>query len=146
MLLGRIRKLEDDKQKLVDELNVERSKGEREQEKIEDLYCQIQNVYREKEVYMFQSKEVIKDLLVKVEDHRRRDAIRELTDEKGRLGFFSFTNSFGRNMEDWIDGVAVRSLKDQIVGLSRKVSSGRKSSWRSGARSASSGRRPPSPN
>lgn len=87
----------------------------RDREKIEDLMGKLRTTWDQKEQFRVKAKKKISTILLELEHLKRISILREITDQKARLGFFSFSSSFGRNMEDWIEGTEVRELTEQKV-------------------------------
>jgi hypothetical protein len=136
-----IKKAEAERNKLLQELSNMKIKTERDAEKIKSLYKEIQKIWNEKDSYKSRSNSIMSNLLLEIENLRRQSSIQEITNEKARLGFFSFANSFGRNMDDWIEGVDVRKIKDRMVGVTRTNWSTRRRNSKPCARSSRLGRR-----
>lgn len=117
--IEKVKQAEAERNDLLRELNDMKIKTNRDNEKIKSLYNQIKEIWSENDSYKKRSNSIISDLLLEVENLRRQSMIQEITSQKGRLGFFSFANSFGRNMDDWIEGTDIRKIKDKIVYLIR---------------------------
>lgn len=84
-------------------------------EKIDVLMSKLRNSWDEKETFYSKATETMSDLLITVEQMKRDKLIRDITDDKARLGFFSFSSSFGRNMDDWIEGIRIREMNIKKV-------------------------------
>lgn len=87
----------------------------RDREKIEDLMAKLRSAFDQNEQFRMKVKKKMSTLLLRLERFERIKTIREITDLKAKLGFYSSSTSFGRNTEDWIEGVEVRRLIEQKV-------------------------------
>ena len=114
-----MKNLVEENKKLVKKLEEVEASRERDKEKIASLVTQTRHMFMDQETFRIKSKKIMSTLLIELENMKRQTLLREITDEKSRLGFFSFSNSFGRNMEDWIEGVEIRKLLQQKVGIKR---------------------------
>jgi hypothetical protein len=83
------------------------------------LMNKLRSAWDEKEMIYSKSIKKMSSLLLEIENLKRMQTIQEISQEKARLGFFSFSNSFGRNMDDWIEGIEIRKMKEEKVILTR---------------------------
>ena len=110
-----IKALYEQKTELTESMNQMELKFNKSEDKYKELLCQYQSSVETSQQRHFKTKQVLSGILLEMENLKKQKLIKEIAEEKGKLGFFSFSKNFGRGPDDWIEGSEVRSLLEEKV-------------------------------
>lgn len=109
------KKLYEENLTLSSELEETKKALEAKTKKFDDFLAEFSEKIEEKNRLESKSKVNICQILIQLENLKRQNIVREIAQEKSRLGFFGMSQGFTTTVNDWIEGAEVRKWLDERV-------------------------------
>ena len=110
-----LNKLYSENLRLNKELEISKQTLIKKENKFEDFLANFSDKIDERNRLESKSKVNMCRILIQLENMKRQNLIREIAQEKARLGFFGMSQGFSTTVNDWIEGAEVRKWLDLRV-------------------------------